>query len=159
MSERWLLITVTADGQVNTSRHRTKDEAEIAASLARYGMTPDEMARAVAEREARIAKQKAEYVAAHPARPLTAKERQQMEKYGEPFVVNANWSNGYQTGTAYLTEDGLIQEVVWISDTSSGPYRGSDGEWADFVQGVGCVIRNRSSVKEYRIIHEAELAR
>lgn len=154
----WLLITVTGDGQVNTSRHRTYAEAEAAAYLARYGMTKDELEQLAVQRQQSRQIQIDRYKEAHPPRPPTKEEREVIKQSVDNngvFLGFGMTSNGFETFTKELTADGLIQELRYPNGAISASYSHKDGEWCDWVAGAA-VIRNRSSVKEFRIIQEAD---
>lgn len=139
----YVLLTVTGDGQVNRSEHPTREEAELAKSLALWGKTPEQVAQRVAGYEEILRQHFAYWEGGRPPRPPTDDERLRLTTTPVCF---SNFSY------AYINRDGLLQEIEFQSWNNSVTTSPADGQWTRSPPWGGLEVRNRSDVKHAEII-------
>ena len=148
MSEdEWTLVTVTYGGEVHSSRHASRYDAENAKHMALHGCTLEQQAKYDEEARRRAAEIKASWEAEHPPRKPTTSEVQEWTERCEKFKHSDFDWRAYQYWT--IEPDGLMHQhyrregcsvsadgaIIGIATSGSGAFssgsRLGDIKWAE----------------------------
>ena len=123
----YVLIAITGNGVVSSSRYETLHLCQEARSFVLYGMGTVEREAAVTANRLAREEDDRRWRAAHPPREANTDHERSAVKLG-----NGSW--GGSGGGAYVTSDGLIQDMP-SSGGFSPPYSSKDGESVEYDDG------------------------
>ena len=162
MKAIYLLIAITAGGNISKVEFDSLAACENAKSLALYGETTEEYKKKEESLKMAEKSYEKEFYKKHPPRDPRTKEE---KAFLDSVIKSGGWlssawgpcSRGEICG-ASVTKDGKIQDLPgpFVGNGSSGSYYPKDGEWIQETY-RGMVVRSKYHVKTAECIPEREV--